>query len=103
MTWCCLRSRRHDRADDRSDCAQVDPLPPGRRCRADVGGENGKTGRYVLNPDTDAERIMPNKLSNYPIKAGDFISMQTPGGGYGDPAQRDPKLIQRDQIEGKMT
>ena len=68
-----------------------------------LGGENGKTGRYMLNPDTDAERIMPNKLSNYPIRAGDVISMQTPGGGgYGDPAQRDPKLIERDRREGKM-
>ena len=68
-----------------------------------LGGADGKTGRYVLNPDTDAERVMPNKLSNYRINAGDVISMQTPGGGgYGDPAQRDPKLIERDRREGKM-
>ena len=69
-----------------------------------LGGKDGQTGRYVLNPDTDAERVMPNKLSNYRMSAGDVISMQTPGGGgYGDPAQRDPALIERDRREGKMT
>ncbi len=66
------------------------------------GGKNGCPGRYVLNPGTPDERVMPSKLSNYRMKKGDVISMQTPGGGgYGDPTDRDPMLAQRDQIEHK--
>ena len=66
------------------------------------GGDNGATGRYVLNPGTPQEKVMPNKLSNYPLKSGDVISMQTPGGGgFGDPARRDPQDAARDHIAGK--
>ena len=46
---------------------------------------------------------MPNKLSNYPLQNGDVISMQTPGGGgYGEPAERDPQNEERDRREGKV-
>jgi N-methylhydantoinase B len=66
------------------------------------GGRNGSTGAYVLNPDTERERVLPNKLSNYPLNAGDVISMRTAGGGgYGEPAKRDPEQIDRDSREGK--
>lgn len=69
-----------------------------------LGGRDGAPGRYVLNPDTARERLLPNKLSNYPLQEGDVISMQTPGGGgYGDPAERTPQAIRRDCEEGKMT
>ncbi len=68
-----------------------------------LGGADGKPGRYVLNPGTAAERILPNKLSNCRIQAGDVISMQTSGGGgYGDPAQRDPTATARDREEGRV-
>lgn len=67
-----------------------------------LGGGNGVGGRYVLNPDTPEARVMPNKISNYRMKRGDVISMQTPGGGgYGNPGERDPALIERDRVEGK--
>ena len=69
-----------------------------------LGGRDGASGRYVLNPDTDQERVLPNKLSNYPMQKGDVISMQTPGGGgYGDPAKRAAQAIQRDRDEGKVS
>ena len=69
-----------------------------------LGGRDGAVGRYVLNPDTDQERVLPNKLSNHPLQNGDVISMQTPGGGgYGDPANRAPHATQRDRDEGKVT
>lgn len=67
-----------------------------------LGGGDGATGRYVLNPDTPHQRVMPNKLSNHRMAAGDVISMQTPGGGgYGSPAERDPVSRERDRVEGK--
>ena len=69
-----------------------------------LGGKNGATGRYVLNPDTDQQTLLPNKLSNYPMQHGDVISMQTPGGGgYGDPEKRAPQAIVRDREAGKVT
>lgn len=69
-----------------------------------LGGGNGATGRYVLNPDTPQEHVMPNKLSNYRLNYGDVISMQTPGGGgYGDPAERDAALDEEDRLEEKIT
>ena len=68
-----------------------------------LGGEPGVSGRYVLNPDTNDERRLPNKVSNMPMAAGDVISMQTSGGGgYGDPAERDPDLIENDRREEKV-
>ena len=68
-----------------------------------LGGEPGVSGRYVLNPETERERRLPNKVSNMPMDPGDVISMQTSGGGgYGDPAERDPDLIERDRREGKV-
>ena len=68
-----------------------------------LGGGPGVSGRYVLNPETDAEHRLPNKISNMPMAAGDVISMQTSGGGgYGDPAERDPALIDGDIREGKV-
>jgi len=67
-----------------------------------LGGGDGATGRYVLNPDTPGARVMPNKLSNYRMMKGDVISMQTPGGGgYGDAGERDAARNERDKVEGK--
>jgi N-methylhydantoinase B len=66
------------------------------------GGQEGATGKYVLNPGTPNERVMPNKISNYRVNEGTVISMRTPGGGgYGPPEKRDPHLIEQDRIEGK--
>ncbi|MCY4114975.1 MAG: hydantoinase B/oxoprolinase family protein [Chloroflexi bacterium] len=68
-----------------------------------LGGEPGVSGRYVLNPDSKDECRLPNKVSNMPMAAGDVISMQTSGGGgYGDPSERDPALIERDRREEKI-
>ena len=48
------------------------------------------------------EKVLPNKLSNYPLTAGDVVSMRTAGGGgFGDPLKRYPKKIDRDSREGK--
>ena len=67
-----------------------------------VGGQPGLPGRYVLNPDTPQARVMPNKLSNFMMKRGDVISMQTPGGGgYGSARLRPRALAERDRREGK--
>jgi N-methylhydantoinase B len=68
------------------------------------GGQDGTPGCYVLNPGTPAEMVLPNKVSNYRVRAGDVISMQTPGGGgHGEAVRRDPALDEHDRREGKVT
>lgn len=69
-----------------------------------LGGEAGSAGRYVLNPETSDETRLPNKLSNFLLKKNDVISIQTQGGGgYGPAAERDPRLLERDRVEEKMS
>ena len=68
-----------------------------------LGGQDGATGCYVLNPDMDGQRRLPDKLSNYLMHQGDVISMQTSGGGgFGDPGLRDRQAILKDWLEGKV-
>ena len=45
-----------------------------------------------------------SKEQDIPLKAGDRVAVGTPGGGgYGDPAQRDPALVRRDVAMGYYT
>jgi N-methylhydantoinase B len=38
------------------------------------------------------------------VKAGDLITVRTPGGGgYGNPLERDPALVRRDVVRGYFT
>jgi N-methylhydantoinase B/oxoprolinase/acetone carboxylase alpha subunit len=46
-------------------------------------------------------KISPSKYSNVPIKPGERVSVKAPGGGgYGDPKERDRRLITEDVVEG---
>jgi N-methylhydantoinase B len=41
--------------------------------------------------------VWKGKLARYPLKRGDVARMVTGvGGGYGDPAKRDPRAVRRD-------
>jgi N-methylhydantoinase B/oxoprolinase/acetone carboxylase alpha subunit len=45
-----------------------------------------------------------SKEQDIPLKAGDRVRVETPGGGgYGDPRERDPGLVQRDVAMGYYT
>ena len=47
---------------------------------------------------------IPGKVSRFPLKKGDLVSMETSGGGgYGDPLERDLCLIEKDLCEGFVT
>ena len=62
-----------------------------------VGGEDGATGETLVN---DAR--VPSKSTHH-LSAGDVVSLRTPGGGgYGDPADRDPEARERDRRLGKL-
>ncbi|AGB14755.1 N-methylhydantoinase B/acetone carboxylase, alpha subunit [Halovivax ruber XH-70] len=81
-----------------------------------AGGENGAPGEDVLysaaarqgdaddvdEPDEHAEAL-PAKCTRR-LDAGDVVSIRTPGGGgYGDPADRDPAALRRDLADGLLS
>jgi N-methylhydantoinase B len=67
------------------------------------GGRPSRPCRWVVNPGTAEERLLPSKVTT-PIVAGDVVRRETAGGGgYGDPCERDPELIRNDLREEKVT
>ena len=73
--------------------------PPGL-----FGGRPGTTARYVLDPGSDRERILPSKTPYIDLEPGTVVHVQSAGGGgYGDPRERDPALIARDLENGYIT
>jgi len=67
-------------------------------------GKHGTCGRFLLNPGTKNEQIIPSKVSGIKIQKGDILSIQTAGGGgFGPPEKRQPELVARDCIKGKVS
>lgn len=65
-----------------------------------AGGGAASLGRLVLVRD-GVESPMPPKSDNVPLRQGDRIRLETSGGGgFGDPAQRDPAAVARDKALG---
>lgn len=65
------------------------------------GGESGRPGRVILNPDTPHEREVPAYSDDLRLKQGDVLRVFTSGGGgWGDPFQRDTALVARDVQRG---
>jgi N-methylhydantoinase B len=57
-----------------------------------------------MNPDSNHPHELRSKTYGYPLKNGDIFSMHTQGGGgYGSPAERDRKAIEKDLREGKIS
>lgn len=69
-----------------------------------AGGAPGALGAFIRNPGTPDEERLPSTSSQTPLRPGDVLRIVTPGGGgYGDPAARDPAALERDRAEGKVT
>ena len=67
-------------------------------------GLPGQTGKCTLDPGTDRERVIPSRFSDHPLRPGDVVSLETPGGGgLGNPRERDPELVLRDVRNGYVT
>ena len=65
-----------------------------------TGGEAGRRGRFLHIRD-GAEQALPSKISNVALARGDRIRLETSGGGgWGDPANRDPAARERDALLG---
>lgn len=64
------------------------------------GGDEGTTGKLVLNPETDEEEQLSSKLENQPIGEGQRLRLVGPcGGGWGDPFERDPQKVRADVLD----
>jgi N-methylhydantoinase B len=58
------------------------------------GGHPGTCARYVLDPGTDRERILPSKTPYLPIERDTFVWVQSGGGGgLGNPREREREKV----------
>lgn len=68
------------------------------------GGDDGRSGRVVCNPDTPSAEDWPSKASGRRIAAGDVIRIMGPSGaGYGEPRRRDPARVLDDWRDGLVS
>jgi N-methylhydantoinase B len=74
-------------------------IPPKGR----AGGGDGAMARTVIHRAGGGEEVVPSKLVTT-LHAGDRVVMETAGGGgYGDPATRDPAQLRADLDDGKVS
>lgn len=67
------------------------------------GGGAGGVGQLSLESKGRVVPL-PSKTVARALVMGDIVRMRTQGGGgYGDPASRDRRLVERDVLEGKVT
>ncbi len=65
-------------------------------------GQPGALARTVLNPDGAAEELHSKEVRK--LKRGDVLSIQlSGGGGFGDPAERDPAAVREDVADGYIS
>lgn len=68
------------------------------------GGRAGKPTQFVVNPGSAEERVLPPLIQGVTLKAGDLLRVLTAGGGgWGDPLDRDPRLVERDVAAGVVS
>jgi N-methylhydantoinase B len=65
------------------------------------GGKAGKSGCFIVNPGTPQERSVPPFGDNVALHYGDILRVMTSGGGgWGNPAERDPLAVLQDVKDG---
>jgi N-methylhydantoinase B len=68
------------------------------------GGGPGRAGGYYRERPDGTREPLPPKATRSPLRAGEALVVETSGGGgYGDPAERDPDAIRRDLRDGRVT
>ncbi len=69
-----------------------------------LGGADGLPHRYVLHSEGRPPREIKTKEVGIPIRPGDVFTVESGcGGGWGDPAKRDPAARARDVASGFVT
>ena len=65
------------------------------------GGGTGGLAALIRNPGTEQEENLKSKMVGLMLKKGDVLrTVGAGGGGWGNPADRDPALVERDRVEG---
>ncbi len=68
-----------------------------------AGGDDGRRSRFLVDPDGPQEKAMPANC-RVDLHAGQRFRIEAAGGGgYGDPAQRDPAARARDLEDGYVS
>jgi N-methylhydantoinase B len=68
------------------------------------GGAPGSLSRTTVTHPDGSKTALRSKVSGIPLQRGDIVTIETSGGGgYGDPARRDPQRLARDLAEGLVT
>ena len=69
-----------------------------------AGGKPGATARLTRNAGTAHEEALSSKTASIVLAAGETVRIETGGGGgFGDPAERDPTALARDLRAGKLS
>jgi N-methylhydantoinase B len=69
-----------------------------------AGGADGVPHRYTLHSDGLPPRQIATKETGLVIRPGDVLVLESGGGGgWGDPALRDPRALARDRANGFVT
>jgi len=69
-----------------------------------AGGAAGRRGEFVFNPGAADERKLPSAAGEVALPRDSVLRVATPGGGgYGNPAERDPAALERDRREERVT
>jgi N-methylhydantoinase B len=67
------------------------------------GGEAGATNQVVIR-DAQGRTREVRKVTRHPIAAGDTMFVRTGGGGgIGKPADRDPRAVEEDRVQGYIS
>jgi len=68
------------------------------------GGRAGEPFRVTVAPDSPEARQLEGLVDNEPIPAGTLVRIDTTGGGgWGDPLDREPELVELDVLQGKVS
>jgi len=68
------------------------------------GGRNGGVSRYIVNPGTPGEKVLPSMADGTILRKGDILRIETGGGGgWGDPFEREPWRVREDVLGGMVS
>ena len=69
-----------------------------------AGGEHGGYAGFILNPGTSSEELLKARMPKRRLKRGNVLRViGAGGGGWGNPAERDPEATAHDLEEGFVT
>lgn len=73
-------------------------------CFGLFGGKAGAPNRLLVNVGTENEKDIGLRATGYELMRGDEVTiLSNGGGGYGNPLERDPRLVLEDTVRGYVS